>query len=288
MNDMTVTRTPEIIAAEINSIKLQTRNIVLFNSIEIGKRLTEAKAMLEHGQFGPWLKSVEFTSSTANNLMRIYEEYGADQGALFCDNAKSQAVGKLSYTQAVMLLGVPGEEREAFIEKNNASELSVRALQAKIKEYEKEKQLAADKNKKLSEAKTEAETKAQKLSCDLVMAKNSKEEAEEAAKKARDDIQKLKDKIKEYQEELSRPVTIEQQIVERIPEDILQELEQLRKAASDSKDAECEIRFRIVFTSLQENFNELLNIMNTFTDEDKKSKYKSAAEKLLNKMFELV
>lgn len=288
MNDMTVTRTPEIIAAEINSIKLQTRNIVLFNSIEIGKRLTEAKAMLEHGQFGPWLKSVEFTSSTANNLMRIYEEYGADQGALFCDNAKSQAVGKLSYTQAVMLLGVPGEEREAFIEKNNASELSVRALQAKIKEYEKEKQLAADKNKKLSEAKTEAETKAQKLSCDLVMAKNSKEEAEEAAKKARDDIQKLKDKIKEYQEELRRPVTIEQQIVERIPEDILQELEQLRKAASDSKDAECEIRFRLVFTSLQESFNELLNIINTFTDENIKSKYKSAAEKLLNKMFELV
>ena len=138
MNDMTVTRTPEIIAAEINSIKLQTRNIVLFNSIEIGKRLTEAKAMLEHGQFGPWLKSVEFTSSTANNLMRIYEEYGADQGALFCDNAKSQAVGKLSYTQAVMLLGVPREEREAFIEDNNAAELSVRALQAKIKEYEKE------------------------------------------------------------------------------------------------------------------------------------------------------
>lgn len=288
MNDMTVIRTPEIIAAEINSIKLQTRNIVLFNSIEIGKRLTEAKAMLEHGQFGPWLKSVEFTSSTANNLMRIYEEYGADQGALFCDNAKSQAVGKLSYTQAVMLLGVPGEEREAFIEKNNASELSVRALQAKIKEYEKEKQLAADKNKKLSEAKTEAETKAQKLSCDLVMAKNSKEEAEEAAKKARDDIQKLKDKIKEYQEELSRPVTIEQQIVERIPEDIQQELKQLRKAASDSKDAECEIRFRLVFTSLQENFNEMLKIINTFTDEDKKSKYKSAAEKLLNKMFELV
>ena len=151
-----------------------------------------------------------------------------------------------------------------------------------------QKQLAADKNKKLSEAKTDAEMKAQKLSCELVMAKNSKEEAEEAAKKARDDIQKLKDKIKEYQAELSRPVTIEQQTVERIPEDIQQELEQLRKAASDSKDAECEIRFRLVFTSLQENFNELLNIMNTFTDEDKKSKYKSAAEKLLNKMFELV
>lgn len=52
MNDLQVTRTPEMVAAEINLIKDQTRRLVLSNSIAIGKKLKEAKEMLEPGQFG--------------------------------------------------------------------------------------------------------------------------------------------------------------------------------------------------------------------------------------------
>ena len=40
---ITLNRTPEVIAAEINSIKSQTKTMILCNSIEIGKRLVEAK-----------------------------------------------------------------------------------------------------------------------------------------------------------------------------------------------------------------------------------------------------
>ena len=81
MNDLQVTRTPEMVAAEINLIKDQTRKLVLSNSIAIGKKLKEVKEMLEPGQFGKWLaEAVDFSQSTANNLMRVYEEYGADQG----------------------------------------------------------------------------------------------------------------------------------------------------------------------------------------------------------------
>jgi len=107
MNDknLSVDRTPQLIAIEINSIKEQTRKQVLFNSIEIGKRLAEAKIMLGHGEWGGWLKSyVDYSQSTANNLMRIFTDYGSSQITLFCDNAKSQALGNLSYTQAVALL----------------------------------------------------------------------------------------------------------------------------------------------------------------------------------------
>lgn len=103
MNDMQVTRTPEMVAAEINLIKDQTRKLVLSNSIAIGKKLKEAKEMLEPGQFGEWLaEAVDFSQSTANNLMRVYEEYGADQGVLFGSAAKSDVVEKLTYTQAVL------------------------------------------------------------------------------------------------------------------------------------------------------------------------------------------
>ena len=67
---MQVTRTPEMVAAEINLIKDQTRKLILSNSILIGKKLKEVKEMLEPGQFGKWLaEAVDFSQRTANNLM---------------------------------------------------------------------------------------------------------------------------------------------------------------------------------------------------------------------------
>jgi hypothetical protein len=132
---LAIERTPALIAAEINSIKSQTRMMVLCNSIEIGRRLVEAKSMLEHGEWGKWLsESVDYSIRTAQNLMKIFEEYGSNQISLFGDNAKTQALAHLSYTQAVALLGVPGEDREKFIEDNDIENMSTRELQQAIKE----------------------------------------------------------------------------------------------------------------------------------------------------------
>ena len=132
MNEITTIRTPQIVAAEINSIKDQTRTMILCNSIEIGRRLVEAKTLVGHGEWGEWLKtSVDYSKSTANNLMRIFDEYGANQMPLFGDNSKSQALGNLSYTQAVALLGVP--DKEEFIQENDVENMSTRELQEAIK-----------------------------------------------------------------------------------------------------------------------------------------------------------
>ena len=91
-----VERTPEIVAAEIRQIADQTRKMVLNSSIEIGKRLCEAKEMVPHGEWGSWLeKEVNFKQSTANNLMRIYTEYGDIQGELWGASAKSQTFGNM-------------------------------------------------------------------------------------------------------------------------------------------------------------------------------------------------
>ena len=46
MNDLQVTRTPEMVAAEINLIKDQTLKLVLSNSILIGKKLKEVKEVV--------------------------------------------------------------------------------------------------------------------------------------------------------------------------------------------------------------------------------------------------
>lgn len=128
-------RTPDLIADEINDIKDKTRKLVLNNSIEIGRRLIEAKSLLEHGEWGEWLKkSVEYSQRTANNLMKIFEEYGSNQITFLSNNINSQALANLSYTQAVALLGIPSVEREEFIKENDVEVMSTRELQKVIKE----------------------------------------------------------------------------------------------------------------------------------------------------------
>lgn len=84
------------LVSEIRMITEQTKQVVLFNSIEIGRRLTEAKAMVKRGTWGTWLKErVDYSQRTANNFMKIYQEYGRNGLA-----EKSQALANLSYTQA--------------------------------------------------------------------------------------------------------------------------------------------------------------------------------------------
>lgn len=145
--ELVVSRTPELIAAEINDIKNETRRKVLYNSIEIGRRLTEAKQMLEHGVWGSWLEeSVDYSKSTANNLMNIFREYGSDQMSLLEENTiKSPVFAKLSYSQAMELIKIPEEERETFVEENSVEDMSTRELKKAIEDLnksEKEKEKA--------------------------------------------------------------------------------------------------------------------------------------------------
>ncbi|KJR45973.1 Protein export cytoplasm protein SecA ATPase RNA helicase [Desulfosporosinus sp. I2] len=63
---------------------------------------------------GKWLEeSVDFSQSRANKLMRIFKEYGAEQ--LTSSNSDSNPNPNLNYSQAVLLLGIPKEERAQFI-----------------------------------------------------------------------------------------------------------------------------------------------------------------------------
>ena len=66
-------RTPEQIASEINFIKEESGKMLLTNAVEIGGRLTEAKALLPHGEWLKWLtESVrllpEYSQQTDENL----------------------------------------------------------------------------------------------------------------------------------------------------------------------------------------------------------------------------
>lgn len=100
--------------------------------IEIGRRLTEAKAQLKHGEWLPWLREkVEFSETSAQNFMRIAREYG-----------NTHLVGDLGASKALALLALPASERENFAaekhivngEEKSVSEMSRRELEEAIRQ----------------------------------------------------------------------------------------------------------------------------------------------------------
>lgn len=122
------------ITAEVKQLQREAKNIVLVYAIQIGRCLKEAKAVLKHGEWGDWLKNeAEFSQSSANNYMKLYEEYGSDQLSLFGNIANSQTIANLPYTKALQLLAVPAEDREEFVQENAVEDMSVRELQEAIR-----------------------------------------------------------------------------------------------------------------------------------------------------------
>ena len=132
-----------VVTAEIKELNRQAQKMALVYAVEIGRRLCEAKEMLEHGEWGKWLKEeVDFSQSTANNCMKLFREYGAEQITLFGAVTNSQAFENLPYTKALQLLAIPAEEREEFAREVGADELSSRELAAVIKERDEARNIS--------------------------------------------------------------------------------------------------------------------------------------------------
>ena len=164
-------RTVELVTVEIKALHKQAQQMALGYAIEIGRRLVEVKAMLPHGQWGDYLRDrLGYKSSTANNFMRIFEAYGAEQQSLFGPVAKSQALGNLSYTKALALLVLPDEERESFLSENDVEDMSTRELQTALKELAQAR-----------EAQRTAENRAEGYRLKLEEQRRKTEEAEASA-----------------------------------------------------------------------------------------------------------
>ena len=216
MNEITTKRDPAVLALEIRTLQQQAESILTRYIIEIGRRLCEAKAVLDHGQWGPWLKEqVQFSQSTAQNYMKIYERFGSDQASLFGE-AKSETVANLPYTKALKLLALPDDEVEEFIEENNVADMSTRELAKAIRERdEAKKALSAEQNARLLVA-----GQVYQLKDEVAAAQSKAAEAGAEANRLRVELQELR----------SRPVEVAVQ--EPSPE-LLEQIraEEARKAA---------------------------------------------------------
>lgn len=230
MNELTILRTPDVIAAEINTIKRTTAKYVLEQSIEIGRLLCEAKEAVPHGEWGRWLEeNCAYSTSNANNLMRIYTEYGEDEEQLsfFAEN-KLELYGDLNRSQAIALLALSPAERAEFVKENDVPSMSVSELEAKIREAKAETEAAVRAEMSAALEKAQADVSEQKRRADknaadlmkknpelkkvkeeLMEAKNSVETLRYIAEKSAQEAERLKTERDALQLRLSEPVVAE-------------------------------------------------------------------------------
>lgn len=220
-------RTLQAVTFEIKSLHTQAQQMMLNYAIEIGRRLTEAKAMLEHGAWGEWLKNeVAFSKSTANNLMRIFEEYGDRQMNLFGAEAKSQSLGNLPYTKALKLLAMPEEEREDFIEEHPVESMSSRELEKAIKERN---QAQAETQQILTE-KEEVQAEYLSLQQKTGHLEESAQDALEHSRRLQDELELLRNTPKEI------TTIVDQTAVENAREEVTLQLQQELETLLSAKD----------------------------------------------------
>lgn len=137
MNELKEKRTPEQIGAEIRMYVNTGRWITTLCGIEIGRRLVEAKELLPHGEWLPWLKrETEFSERSAQDYMRVFKDYSASQLGMFGPETNTQTFADLPISKALALLSVPESDRETFAKEVDAEHISVRELKEKIRERE--------------------------------------------------------------------------------------------------------------------------------------------------------
>ena len=267
-----------MIEMEIRVLQDQAQRVVLGYAIETGRRLEEAQAKMEHGQWGDWVRKMGYSQSTANNLMRVFREYGASQQSLFGGEANSQALGNLSLTKAIRLLALPDqEEREKFVAEHDVENMSTRELEKALKERDEALRRAEEAGKDTAAARKEAEAaRAEansaeearaKMAADMRIVKESLKDQKENAHKYKAEANGLRLELNELK---ARPVDVAVETREPTPE----ELEKLTaqavaeaRAESREKIADMEKQlaaadgdvaaFRVHFEAWQENYNKM-------------------------------
>lgn len=308
------------ITSEIHYIQNDVQQYAAQGALKIGERLCEAKELLGHGEFLPWIKD-EFgwTDRTAQKLMAVYREFGDSQKSLFGPKINTKTYSDLPVSKLYLLISVPESEREDFVKENNVAEMSVRemekllrekkeaedesreahaelnkladkyaALSAVASEQEKELKAAqADVSASIEAAKKEAAAEAEKA---RRTAEKAQKAAEAEAKKARDEAEAAK---KDLQQLRDNP---------EIPQEVMDKLKaQFGKAAEEAearaREAEAKLKvsdpdvamFKLHFDNLQKtaaSMAQLITKMKLSGNADMADKLSRAACAVLERVKE--
>jgi len=211
MNEqMTAVRTPQLLGAEIRNLTATAKYMTLWYAVEIGRRLTEAKELVKHGEWMDFLeRETEFSSSSASRFMTVFREYGGGEKLNF------PTLGNISVSNALRLLAVPEEERETFAETVDAAHISTKELEAAIKERDAAKKKLAE----VAGAFDQSQEALENAKTALMEIKQEMSETSELLEKKTDEYAALSSAAKEYRD---RAEEAEQRVkeLERRPIDV--------------------------------------------------------------------
>ena len=235
-------RTIETITDEILDAKRAGGEAIL----TIGRCLIEAKDMLPHGEWLPWLNErVEFSERTARNFMRLAREW-----------TNRQTLADLGASKALTLLALPPEEREQFMEDHNVIDMSARQLEQAIRERDEARKAA-------EEAKAEASTAQQaqaKMAEDMRLTKALLESARADADSAGSRARALEEKLRMLQEkpvEVAVETVVDPEALEKARAEAVAEMQakldkaKEAKAKADEKRKRAEASVEILKKSLE-------------------------------------
>ena len=235
-------RTIETITDEILDAKRTGGEAIL----TIGRCLIEAKDMLPHGEWLPWLNErVELSERTAQKFMKLAREW-----------SNPNTLADLGASKALMLLALPEGEREQFVEDHNVIDMSARQLKEAIRERD-EARKAAEAAKADASAAEQARAKMEAdmavVNASLAAAREEKQKADQEAARLENELAALKARPVEVAvETVVDPEAIEKAKAEAVAE-IKAKLDKAReaKAKADEKRKQAEASVEILKKSLE-------------------------------------
>lgn len=236
-------RTIEAITGEILDAKRAGGEAIL----TIGRCLIEAKDMLRHGEWLPWLnEQVELSERTAQKFMKLAREW-----------SNPNTLADLGASKALMLLALPEGERDAFLEDHNVIDMSARQLEQAIKERDEARaaaeQAAAD-QRMAEQARDKMAEDMRLLNASLASAQDAREQAERDAARLEKDLAELKARPVEVAVE----TVVDQAAINKARADAIAEmqekLDKARAAADKARDKQkqAEASVEILKRSLEE------------------------------------
>lgn len=235
-------RTIETITDEILDAQRRGGEAIL----TIGRCLIEAKEMLPHGEWLPWLaEKVGYSQKTAQNFMRLAREF-----------SNPQALADLGATKALKLLALPTDEREQFVEAHNVIDMSTRQLEQALKERD-EARKAAEAAKADASAAEQARAK---MEADMAATKNLLENARADADSAGSRARALEEKLRMLQEqpvEVAVETVVDPEAIEKAKAEAVAEMQaklgkaKEAKAKADEKRKQAEASVEILKKSLE-------------------------------------
>ena len=227
------------ITAEIKYISKSMNNMLLQCLIEIGKRFAKAKTLVQYGKWGEYCeKYTGYKQAMAENYIKIYKEYGADQQSLFGNFENSESIKNLGVTKLIELTAIPADEREHFVEENNITEeTTVKQLHKLIQEKTdaldraEKKQAVAEKKLEEQIKQSEQAAKDKQLMIERLQAELDIRNAEPATV-PQDELEKM---MQEADEKAKKSLQAEIDKVKTEKEIAEQAAEKAERAAKKSK-----------------------------------------------------